>query len=201
MPTSGRSQRRLVGGQAVAAEQREFRVALARRDRRRRTASAETGSRAGSQSSVSMPFRMPTRSARARAEDAVEPEAELRRLDFLGVARADGRDDVGVVDAAFQEADLAARIRADRRVNRSQPRSSRGSQSGVEEALIGEVVNREDAGRAAKHGMRRVERAQIDRREARLPVVRVDDGRRRAARAANSSAARTRNAKRRGLSG
>jgi len=37
---------------------------------------------------------------------AVETAAKLRRLDFLSVTRAHGRDPVGKEDAAFQQADL-----------------------------------------------------------------------------------------------
>src|ERR1051325_9386542 len=48
-----------------------------------------------------------------------------------------------------------------------------------EQALVGEVVDREDAGNAAEHRMRPVERAEIYGRKAGLPVVRMDERRRR----------------------
>ena len=56
------------------------------------------------------------------------------------------------------------------------PRRDRARQPvGLEDPLIREVVNREDARHAAEHRMRRVERVlQVDRREPGLPVVRVD---------------------------
>ena len=65
-------------------------------------------------------------------------------------------------------------------VKSSQPRSSARQPVGVEEPLVGEVVNREDARRAAERRMRRVRRLEIDRREPGLPVVRVDERRPRA---------------------
>ena len=67
------------------------------------TARAKTDRVAGFHRSVSMPFRMPTRSDDRRAQDAIESEAQFRRLYFACVLRADGGDQVGVVDPAFRE--------------------------------------------------------------------------------------------------
>ncbi len=114
------------------------------------------------------------------AKDAVEAEAEFRRLNFLGVARAHRRDHGRVVDAALQKTDSSPvfeLIQAEQVPPQVQTRQP----VRFEEPLIREIVNGKDARRAAKHGMRRVERAQIDRRKARLPVVGVNDERRRRA--------------------
>jgi hypothetical protein len=132
-----------------------------------------------------MPFRMPQIGG-TPPQDAVETGAHLRRLDLFGVPGADRRDLLRVVDAALEEADLPPELelldreQVPRQIEPRQPR-------GLEEALIGEVVDRQDAGRAADDGMPGVERLEVHRREPGLPVVRVDD-RRRARRAANSSA-------------
>src|ERR1051325_11876703 len=79
----------------------------------------------------------------APRDDAVEAEAELGRLDFLRVARADGRDEVGVVDAALQKTDASPELHAlgaellPREIEPRQP-------VGGKEPLIREVVDRED---------------------------------------------------------
>ena len=45
-------------------------------------------------------------------QDAVEPEPEVRRLDFFSVSPADRRDRSGVDDAAFEEADLSPELQS-----------------------------------------------------------------------------------------
>ena len=82
----------LAAGKPIRREHVSLRGRFAGQVGRRCTAPAETDRVAGSHCSVSMPFRMPTRSLAPLAQDAVEAEAELRRLNLAGVARADGRD-------------------------------------------------------------------------------------------------------------
>jgi hypothetical protein len=106
-----------------------------------------------------------------------KPGSELRRLDLERVSRADGRDQIGEVDAALEQADAAPELH---RIEPHQiPRQIEPRQPiRFEQALIREVVDRKDRRNVAKDRMRGVERAQINRREPRLPVVRVHDRRR-----------------------
>ena len=94
--------------------------------------------------SVSIPFRMPTRSAGATTQDAVESEAELRRLNLARVLPADRGDQGRVVDPALQQADASPVFEP---VDRQQlPRQVEPREPvGREQPLIGEVVNREHA--------------------------------------------------------
>src|SRR5712664_3973200 len=43
---------------------------------------------------------------RASPENSIESRTELRRLDFLRVLRAHGRDHLGVIDSALQKTDF-----------------------------------------------------------------------------------------------
>ena len=127
----------------------------------------------GSHSSVSMPLRMPTRSSRRARRIPSKPNPNSGDLNLGGVARADGRDRPRVVDAALHEADVAPEfqpIDAELLPAQVEPRQPVGGKH----TLIREIVNREDARCAAQHGMRGVQRLQVDRRKPRLPVVRVD---------------------------
>ena len=111
--------------------------------------------------------------AGAPSQDALESEAELRRLNLARVGRAHRRDEIGVVDAAFEQADappelhLVDRQQAPRQIETRQPVR-------LGQPLVRKVVDGEDARHAPEHRVRRVERLQIDGREPALPVVRVD---------------------------
>src|SRR5439155_17240794 len=112
----------------------------------------------------------------ARAQYSVNSATDVGRLDIFRVTAAHRRVDARVVDAALHEADAAPLPQAvdgkliPAEIECRQPR-------GIEHPLKREIVNREDRRRAAEQRMRGVERAQIDRREPRLPVMRVDDRR------------------------
>ena len=108
------------------------------------------------------------------SHDPVEPEAPFGRLNLFGVPAADRRDVRRGIDPALEQADLSPVLEpVDRQLIPVQVQSRQPV--GFEEALVREVVNREDGRRAAEHGMVRVERPQVDRRQACLPVVRVSD--------------------------
>ena len=110
------------------------------------------------------------------ADDAVKAEASVGPLNLVRVARAHRRDEICVVDAAFEEADPAPELEPAHRelvptkIEARQP-------IGAEIALIRKVVNRQDGGRSSDDGMRRIARVEIDRHQAGLPVVRVHDSR------------------------
>jgi hypothetical protein len=71
-----------------------------------------SGSLAGFQISVSMPFRMPVQHARPRAQHAVQADAELRRLDLARIGRAHGGDRVGELQAGLEHRQLAPELDA-----------------------------------------------------------------------------------------
>ena len=92
---------------------------------------------------------------------------------FLGVPRTDGGDQIGIVDATLEKTDPSPVLEA---IDRSR--------------LPPEVEARQPAGsndpgrpgcesskrwHPAKHGVRPVHRLRVDRRQAGLPVVGVDD--------------------------
>ncbi len=119
--------RRLVGRQAVAPEHRRLGVALAGQI-------AGVERRGQERIARRIPFvgvdavQNADQVRGAGAQDAVEPEAERRRLNLLGVAPADGRDRPRVVDAALQEADAAVELEAiDRRTDPSRDRDAAAS--------------------------------------------------------------------------
>ena len=128
---------------------------------------------AGSHSLTSMPFRMPTRFA-ARAQDAVEPETEGGRLDFLRITRAHRCDHVRGVDAAFEHAHAAEKLQP---VHGElfPPEIQARQPVRLIRPLIRKVVDRQHAGRAAEHGVSGVQRAQVHRSQTALPIVCVHD--------------------------
>ncbi len=126
--------------------------------------------------SVSIPFRTPTRSAARRRRMPSNPKPNSGVCISRAYCRLTVVNRVGVVDPALEEADASPVLEP---LDRQQlPRQVEPRQPvGREQPLIGEVVNREHARHRAQHGMRGVERAEIDGREPRLPVVSVHDRR------------------------
>ena len=109
-----------------------------------------------------------------RREHAFEAERELRRENLLRVARADRRDLLAVDDPRLQEADAMPELESFG-PEQIPPEIERRQPARIADPLIRDVVDREHARHAAKHGILREPRLQIDRRESRLPVVRVHD--------------------------
>ena len=106
--------------------------------------------------------------AGAGGDQPVEAHAEGRRLDLLGIGRADGGDRARVGEAGLQVADAAVELDAvEARGLRRQ--LERGEDAGGEAALEGDVVDRHH--RRPRHAVE----AQVGGREARLPVVRVHE--------------------------
>jgi len=104
----------------------------------------------------------------AVAEHAVEPGPEFLSLDLAGVRLAHRTEDVGEVQAALEQVHLSPELQPPRREHRrGQPRERK--LLGREESLVGEVVDREERGRAPALG------GEDDRDERGLPVVAVDD--------------------------
>ena len=174
MPTSGRASGLLVGRQTVSREHRPLGGDFPVQCVRRCNGAGRYGSFAGSHTDVSIPLGMPTRRSRRRAQHALEAGAELRRLNLLRITPAHGGDHRRGVDRAFQKAHPAPELHAidaellPAQIETRQP-------VGFEHALIRDVVDGEDRRDAAEHRMRREDRVQIDRRQARLPVVGVHD--------------------------
>ena len=97
-------------GRPHARLQRALARGLAAQRRRPRRAPAGAGRWRDSSAATSMPLRMPVSLPRCGAQDAVEPVAEGRRLDLLGVARRDGGDRVGEDEAPLQQVEPAVEL-------------------------------------------------------------------------------------------
>ena len=110
--------------------------------------------------------------ARPRPQQAVKAAALLGREDLAGVGGAHGGDRIGKRQPALDERKLAVKLQRPR-VEQRRRQAEFGQRAGIEQALVGEVVDREDpAHRRLVPG--RGER-QIDRRQAGMPVVTVQD--------------------------
>ena len=109
-------------------------------------------------------------------EDALESETLLGRLNLLRVAAAHGGDDLGVVDARLEEAHLVPELQPFAREHVPGQVELR-QHLPAEVALVREVVNREHRSRAGERGMSPEALSQVHGHEARLPVMRVNDGR------------------------
>ena len=107
--------------------------------------------------------------ARAPRQEPLEPEAERLVLDLAGVAGAHRRDPVGHLQAALQERHVAVVLDTVHPVD--VPRESEARQHlRRTESLVREVVDRQD-----RPGTHAAEHVEVGRREARLPVVAVED--------------------------
>ena len=118
----------------------------------------------------------PDERAGAPLQNAFESEALLGRLDLLRVTAADRRHDLREVDAGLEEADVVPELEAF--PGEHVPRQVEGGQHfPAEDALIRQVVDREDGAGPRERGMPAEPLFQVRGHQARLPVVRVDDGR------------------------
>ena len=96
------------------------------------------------------------------------PISELRLGDFTGIGWTDRRNVVGVIEAGLQEGDLAVKFQSMNVVKR--PRQFNVvHMPRVEHPLVGQVMHRKD--RLSWVTARR----QIGRRQARMPVVGVNN--------------------------
>ena len=83
----------------------------------------------------------PEEAVLSRLQHAFQAIAIFRRLDFLGIGRAHGVQQVGVDHAALEQVDLAVELEsAGRKVGGRE--SGRGILRGREEPLIAHIVNR-----------------------------------------------------------
>ena len=102
-----------------------------------------------------------------RADGAVEAVPIGGTLDLVGVRRAHRGDGVSGVEAGLEEAESIEELETvDGEVLPAQPQPRHPGL--VEDPLIREVVNRQDRRHSAQ-------RARVNRREAALPVVRMQD--------------------------
>ena len=111
---------------------------------------------------------------RSFAQDAIEASAALRSLDLARVGRAHGRDAVGRDDALLQQVDPAVELDPVD-PERVPAETDRGQVALGEDALVGDVVDREDGARRGERRRLRGEPAQVRGYEGRGPVVAVDD--------------------------
>ena len=122
------------------------------------------------------PVQDPHHVAGARAHDAVEAEAVLGPLDLEGVGRGHGVDQLREHGPALQVADRAVVLERERGAEvPGQPQEA--ERVHPELALVGHVVDREDARHAVQRRVVPVERLEEHGDEAGLPVVRVEDAR------------------------
>ncbi len=114
----------------------------------------------------------------AGAQQRIEAEAVLRRLDLPGVGAAHRRQGVGVEQAGLQEAHPAGGeiLVVEHLGVAGEP--DLVEHLGREDALIAEIVQGEHGARLREQPVPGVDRAQVDRRQRRVPVVDVDDVRR-----------------------
>ena len=96
------------------------------------------------------------------------PISELRLGDFTGIGWTDRRNMVGVVEASLQKRDLAVKLQAMNVIER--PRQFNVvHMPRIEHPLVGQVMHRKD--RLSRVAARR----QVGRRQARMPVVGVNN--------------------------
>ena len=107
-------------------------------------------------------------------QDSLQPEAELRGLDFPAVFLADRRNGVRVEDASFEQIHLAEIFQP---VYGEHFRTERnaGKDFGRKNSLIPQIMNRKQNRGVVKKTVTGVEGAQIDGDESSLPVVTVND--------------------------
>src|SRR5207248_3957013 len=110
--------------------------------------------------------------AAPRAQQAIKAIAELRHLNLFGILAADGRKRGGKIKPSLQRVRLSVEFHP--LLEGIEPETKAREQRRIEEALISQVVNREERRGARKEGIRSVDRAQISRNEASLPVVAVN---------------------------
>ncbi len=106
------------------------------------------------------------------AEQTVQPVAELRGLDLLGVGRRDRGQDIGVADPGLEQVEPVV-------VLETGAVELLPAEQGVldlllgEDPLVGQVVDREHAPGIGEEAVA-LEGVEIDRRQRRRPIVGVD---------------------------
>ena len=116
----------------------------------------------------------PVQLVRLAAEEGVHPLAELRFLDLLRVALADGVDDVGEVNAAAEDVDDVVEVWHADLQQAPGFKAGEVQRAGAEDTLKGEIVNGED-GRDPRHlGVLAVEHVEQVRHQRCMPVVDMD---------------------------
>ncbi len=109
---------------------------------------------------------------RAGAQHALQPETVFRALDLLAVLPAHRGDEIGEDQRALQEVHLAVEFEL---VDGEQvPRQQQERQRvGRKQALVADVVDGKHRARVMERGIVRIQAAQQDRHQRRLPVVAV----------------------------
>ncbi len=117
---------------------------------------------------------MPTSFSPRAAQHAVELRAVLRGLDLARVGGAHGGHDVGRHDALLEQVDAAVELEPfDREVLPAQ--AQRGQRGAREDALVGEVVDREHRARRRERGGLGHEGLEVAGHEGGGPVVAMHD--------------------------
>ena len=111
--------------------------------------------------------------ARLRAQQPVEPGAELGRLDFLRVARTHGGNGVRENDPGFHEIHVAV-VFQELRLHQPAVQCELGELAGGKPSLIVEIVNRVHDLDARKQRVQREPRAEIGGAQRGLPIVQVN---------------------------
>ncbi len=172
MPTSGTSGR---GGQPqLLLAGSSLQAGLPRLDRLGANSSPAGGHRwPGSTPSSSMPLRIPESTLAPVLQHALQPAAEGRGLDLLGVARADGVDRVGEDQARLQQVELGRRTPSACQLKyfQSRPVSSMSQCQNLPWKAMLWMVNRLAISLVARQAA--VFDLEIGRQQARLPVVGV----------------------------
>ena len=115
---------------------------------------------------------MPDQAVVAGAQQPVETEAELGRLDLAGVGAADRGQRVGVKDAVAQKIEMPRREVEPARVG-CQPEIDQPA--AVDHPLEAHVVDRQHRPRALEQAVPLEESLAIERRQRGVPVVAVED--------------------------
>ncbi len=121
---------------------------------------------------VVQPVEDPDEPIPAAPQQAVQAHPELRCQRLPCVARRDGVDDLGRLDPGGEQVHA---VRVLPRHPGVRPQPELGQRRVVGPAVIGEVVQRRDHGRARHDGIIRVPQVPEDRGGAGLPVVEVQD--------------------------
>src|SRR5947209_3420424 len=104
----------------------------------------------------------------------VQPETELRCLDFACIRWTDGAHGVAVMDGSLKEIHLAVKFHELGCVNAGVETNGRQNAS-REQALVAEIVNRKQHARAHVRRVAMENASQINRHQRGLPIVAMDD--------------------------
>ena len=110
----------------------------------------------------------------ARLQDAIQCEAQLRRLDLARVGRAHGRDRIAQQNATFEQVDVAEKLQAAGR-EEAAVQAYLGQRRRRKQPLVTEVVDGQHHRQAHERRVAGKHGALEDRDQRGLPVVAVDD--------------------------